>query len=246
MSSDTLEGGTAPWVPAPVDLDLLRGFQARRSGRVIDLPHAGQRLIAFLALHDRPLQRGYIAGTLWIDVSQEHAQAALRTTLWRIRQCARDLMACTAAGLALAGNVSVDLRRADECARRALRRRGAPQANDLIVLCDAGELLPDWYDDWLAIERERFRQLRLLALDALCEDLSATHRYGEAVVAGLASVAAEPLRESAHRVLIRAHLEAGNVGEALRNYRLFETLLRDQIGLDPSPGLRALVQAFER
>jgi DNA-binding SARP family transcriptional activator len=246
MSPVSLGNGSGPFAPATVDVDLLQGFEARCSGHVIDLPHAGERLLAFLALQDRPVQRGYVAGVLWIDASEEHAHAALRTTLWRIRQRTRDVVTSTGAGLALARHVSVDLRRAGDCARRALRRRGVPQIEDMAVLCDAGELLPDWYDDWLAIERERFRQLRLLALDALCEDLSAKHRYEEAVIAGLASVAAEPLRESAHRGLIRAHLAAGNPCEALREYRLFQVLLRDQLGLEPSPELRALVAAFER
>jgi DNA-binding SARP family transcriptional activator len=54
-------------------------------------------------------------------------------------------------------------------------------------------------------------------------------------------VAGEPLRESAHRVVIQAHATAGNHGEALRQYRLFCSLLRDQLGLEPSAELRALV-----
>ena len=30
-------------------------------------------------------------------------------------------------------------------------------------------LLPDWYDDWVLIERERFHEVRLRALETLCE-----------------------------------------------------------------------------
>jgi hypothetical protein len=36
-------------------------------------------------------------------------------------------------------------------------------------------------------------------------------------------VAAEPLRESAHRALIKAHFAEGNPGEAAHQYRLFVT-----------------------
>ena len=43
-----------------------------------------------------------------------------------------------------------------------------------------GELLPDWYDDWVLLERERFRQLRLHALDALCDDLTRAGRHWDA------------------------------------------------------------------
>ncbi len=239
---DTMGSQAAHIEPHPaVSLDLLRGFAARREGAAIELPLGGQRLVAFLAVQDRPVQRAYVAGSLWIEASEEQAQAALRTTLWRIRQRAHDLISATAAGIALGRGVSVDLHRVGACARRALRGAADARPDDLADLCDAGELLPDWYDDWLTIERERFRQLRLLALDALCEDLSACGRYGEAVVAGLASVAGEPLRETAHRVVIQAHAAAGNHCEALRQYRLFCTLLRDELALEPSAELRALV-----
>jgi DNA-binding SARP family transcriptional activator len=229
-------------VPAPtVSVSLLSGFEVRRRDHVIELPFAAQRLIAFLALHDCPLHRAYVAGTLWIDATEERAQAALRTTLWRTRQRACDMVSTTAAGMTLGQDVNVDLRRAGDCARRALRRAGPPEHDDIALLCDAGDLLPDWYEDWLAIERERFRQLRLLALDSLCEEFSAQGRYSDAVMAGLASVAAEPLRESAHRGLIGAHLAAGNPGEARRAYELFRTRLREQLGLEPSPAMRALL-----
>jgi DNA-binding SARP family transcriptional activator len=240
MSQATLQAAN-PAPAAAVELDLLHGFEARHDGRVLELPFAAQRVIAFLALRPRPVQRAHVAGTLWIDSTEAHAQAALRTTLWRLRRHAGGLVATTANTLALSGEVSVDVRNTAERARRILQHQGMPQAADVAVLSSAGDLLPDWYDDWLTIERERFRQLRLLALDVLCEDLCAQGCYADAVVAGLASVAAEPLRESAHRALIRAHLTAGNPGEARREYGLFRGLLHDQLGVAPSAGLRALV-----
>jgi DNA-binding SARP family transcriptional activator len=69
----------------------------------------------------------------------------------------------------------------------------------------------------------------------------AVGRYGEAVDAGLAAVCAEPLRESAHRVLIRTHMAEGNHAEAGRQYELCRRLLRHEVGVEPSPQLRELV-----
>ena len=51
--------------------------------------------------------------------------------------------------------------------------------------------------------------------------------------------AAEPLRESAHRVLIDAHVGAGNRGEALRQFRVCRALLERELGLPPGPDLVA-------
>jgi DNA-binding SARP family transcriptional activator len=94
-------------------------------------------------------------------------------------------------------------------------------------------------------ERERFRQLRLRALDALCERLTRAGRLNEALEAGLLSVAGEPLRESAHRALMRLHLADGNTGEAVRQYRLYERLLREQVGIEPSERIQELVRGLD-
>ena len=58
------------------------------------------------------------------------------------------------------------------------------------------------------------------------ERLTAARRFGPALEAALAAVAGEPLRESAHRVLIKAHLAEGNVSEAIRQYHFYRTLLQ--------------------
>lgn len=234
-------GGRTPPVARPaLNLLLLGGFEVRCDGAVLELPPASQRLVAFLALQRRPVMRAFVAGQLWLRSSEERAHAALRTTLWRARVAGQELVRPTSMHLGLAEPVRVDLHRAVDRARALLRDDAPPRVDDLACLADAGDLLPDWYDDWLMIERERFRQLRLLALESLCDRFSDAGRHAEAIDAGLAAVAAEPLRESAHRALMRAHVAAGNPNEALRQYRLFAALLDRQLGLAPSEAMRAL------
>ena len=90
-----------------------------------------------------------------------------------------------------------------------------------------GDLLPDWYDDWLMIERERLRQLRVHALEHLAERAVREGRFGHAIDCSLAAIAADPLRESAHRILIRAYLAEGNSSAGLRQYREYCRLAHD-------------------
>jgi DNA-binding SARP family transcriptional activator len=101
--------------------------------------------------------------------------------------------------------------------------------------------LPEFYEDWVLIERERFRQLRLHGLELLCAKLSALGRHNSAIQAGLAAVTSEPLRESAQRVLIEAHIAEGNMSEAVRCFDAFRTELVTHLGIEPSGSLRALV-----
>jgi DNA-binding SARP family transcriptional activator len=222
-----------------LSLEMLGAFHLRYRGCVVPLQPGTQRLLAFLAVHERPFQRGYIAGCLWPDTSQDQANANLRTTLWRLRRLECPLVDATASELALARGVRVDVREIVERARRVLDDRG--DASDLEALVGAGDLLPELDDGWVLIERELFRQLRLHALERLCEALADAGRYADAAEAGLAAVAAEPLRESAHRALIRSHLAQGNVGEATRQYRLFCGLARDHLRVPPSARLEALM-----
>lgn len=225
-------------------LTLLGGFELRCGSALVELPASAQRLVAFLAIRARPLQRVHVAGMLWLDAPEQRANAALRTALWRSRR--RDCLLVDARGprIGLAAGVEVDLHASTRIAQRVLAN--PPQEVVELAGLDRvwahGELLPDWYEDWVLIERERHRQLRLHALEALCEALTAAGRYGEAVEAGIAAVATEPLRESAHRALISVHLAEANVAEALRQYRLFGDLLREHLGLEPSACLRELVE----
>jgi DNA-binding SARP family transcriptional activator len=226
-----------------VGLVLLGGFEVRIDGTPVQLAASAQRVVAFVALHDRPVRRVYVAGSLWLDVREERAAASLRSALWRIhRYCG--LIETAGELLRLDPGVRVDLREAEALARRGLRADGVDDLEaDVSGL--ARDLLPGWYDDWVLIERERFRQLRLRSLDALCDRLSGAGRFGDALDAGLLSVAGEPLRESAHRAVVRAHLAEGNVSEALRQYRLCEQLLREQLGIAPSEQMRELIRGLD-
>lgn len=206
-------------------------------GAAVPLQRSAQRLLGFLALQDRPLERGFVAGTLWTNLPEHRASASLRTALWRATTGHDALVAATTTHVGLGADVEVDVRDVSALAHAVLEHR--PCLADRLLRA-RGDLLPDWYDDWAVVERERHRQLRLHALEALCRDLAARGEYPQAVEAGIAAVAIEPLRESAHRALIAAHLEEGNAVEAIREYRTFTRLLRRELGISPSPRIREL------
>src|SRR5262249_37005908 len=104
-----------------------------------------------------------------------------------------------------------------------------------------GDLLPDWYDDWLRDEREELRQTRLHALESLARVLSQSGHHADAIQAALAAIRLEPLRESAHRTLIEIHLAEGNRSEARRQFQRCLRLLREELGVEPSDSMRLLL-----
>ena len=225
-------------------LTLLGAFDLTVGGESVPLPMNGQRVLVFLALHGRSLLRPFVAGSLWLDSTEDRAAGSLRSALWRLNRRHR-FIETDGERLQLSASVAVDVDAAAAQARRLLDPADAacPSPDDLLLSRD---LLPDWYDDWVAVERERFRQLRVHALERLCDRLVEAERYGEAIEAGLAAMKSEPLRESAHRALVRAHLAEGNRNEALAQYRRFKELLHDELRLPPSPKMEALIASVFR
>jgi DNA-binding SARP family transcriptional activator len=221
-------------------LELMGGFGLRCDGGYVDLPWNAQRLLAFLALRRRTLRRVTVGAALWLDGTDERAAANLRTALWRVRAVAGEIIEVSGASMRLVDSVAVDLHELIDSSR-CLLRGDAAQFSVMDVDLFGAELLPDWDEEWLQLERERIKQLRMHALEKLCTLLVSLGRFGEAIEAGLAAVEAEPLRESAQRVVIEAHMAEGNRCEAIRRLRLYEELLIGSLGLGPSMQLRSLV-----
>ena len=220
---------------------LLDGFEIRREGEVSPVAPAGQRLVAFLALHERSLERAYIAGTLWPDTSQSRANASLRSTLRRVRRSDPSLIESAGNQLRLAAGTRVDVREVLTLARLLADGPTTPGDAARQAFSLTGELLPAWYESWVVVERERLRQVQHHNLKTMCVRLAEGGRYGQAIDAGLSAVAAEPLRESAHRALIRAHLAHGNKAEALGQYRTYRDLLHHALAVEPSSHMEELI-----
>ncbi len=223
-------------------LALLGGFDLQIGGASVELPHSAQRLISFLALHPRALLRAFVAGSLWADVGDPQANSSLRSTLWRLHDKA-PVVETTPTHLSLASWVRTDIADSLDVNQRLADGDVPPDPTVVLAMCEAGELLPGWDEDWLIVERERLRQRILHMLEAACRRLVEAKSFADALDVGLAAVAIEPLRESAHLAVIEAHLAEGNLVEASRQYELLRDLLREHLGTRPSCHIGDLIHA---
>ncbi|MEU4192352.1 bacterial transcriptional activator domain-containing protein [Kribbella sp. NPDC026611] len=198
-----------------------------------------QRVIAFVAWQGRAVNRTFVAASIWPDISEVRAHARLRTALWRCHRAAR-LLDGSASDLWLADGVRVDFREMVPRVRRLCEGDGADLSPDEL----SRDLLDGWYDDWVLASRERYRQLRLHALDVLCRSLRLAGRYAASLEAAMVAVEAEPLRESAHAEVIELHLAEGNVNEAVRHYHRYAKLLNRELGVPPTAALTRLLPAL--
>jgi DNA-binding SARP family transcriptional activator len=254
LSGDAVTTATSspppPALPAPARLHVLGCFALRLAGRPVRASRGSQRLLSFLAVHRGRASRVAAATALWPEANDAHAAASLRSALWRLpTPTGRPLVQADSTTLALAAGMRVDLHEVERRAAVLIQgadtegQLGAPELRPPELRED---LLPDWSEQWLLTAREHFRQLRLRALEALCDRHRRAGRLDAALEAGLAAVAAEPLRESAHRLLVRVHLADGNNAEALRQYELYRRLLRTELALAPSMKFRQLLAPLVR
>jgi DNA-binding SARP family transcriptional activator len=232
--------GEFPDALARPRLRLLGGFDLDIGTTSAPIPIGGQRLVALLALTGRWLTRVRAAGILWPDRHDTRALANLRATLWRMPPEARAVIATSGSRLQLSPAVTCDLSQFDRLVRAAIADETPAPGHDTVRLLSC-DLLPDWYEDWVLTERQRLLQLRVHALEALCRSLAAAGRHAEAVDAGMAAVAVEPLWEGAQRALAEAYLADGNPGGALRRYLAYEALMLAELGISPTKEFRRLV-----
>lgn len=230
---------------SPPQISLLGGF-GLFNGRVdVALAEGSQKLLAFLALRRKPVKRTFAAGTLWPETDDAHAHSSLRSAISRIDPAAQCALVVTTTHLRLSEVVRVDLWESEAIARKLAGPHETLEVRDPMDLeALSADLLPDWYEDWVILEAESWRQLRLHALEALAQNLSVEGAFGDATSAAQAAVRADPLRESARAALIKVHIAEGNISEALSEFAKYRETLVHELGLEPTPGLKALIDEY--
>jgi DNA-binding SARP family transcriptional activator len=217
-------------------LRLLGRFEFSNGNSLLRIRPSGERLLAYLAIRRDPVARPEVAAALWPDCPDARAASNLRSVLWRLPSQPSGAVSSRAGKLALSSDVTVDLTEISE-----LLSYCTTIGDEVSIGLLQQEVLPGWPESWLVTTREWFRQVRLRALERMCDQHRAAGRLDSALTAGLAAVACDPLRESAHRRLAMIHMSEGNLAEALRQYHVYRELVRSELGLPPSSQFRRLV-----
>jgi DNA-binding SARP family transcriptional activator len=244
-----------------IDVHSLIGQERREELRVLhlfggpfitvghqraDVPEGCKRLLVFVALHRGRVERRYVAGALWPVGNDERAAGNLRSAVWRLNKAGIRLLSSDKHCLSLHQDVLVDVHLVSSWAARLLAGTAADSELSIIPTgVDALDLLPGWYDDWVLIERERVRQRLLHALEAQSRQLTRQGRWAEAVEAAMMAVSAEPLRESAQRALIEAHIAEGNMVEGRRSFEAYRDMLDRELAAEPDPTLAELLRPVQ-
>ncbi|MEU8992873.1 bacterial transcriptional activator domain-containing protein [Streptomyces sp. NPDC048558] len=145
--------------------------------------------------------------------------------------------------LLLSPSIRVDLHDVRECSRQVIAGLSPlPTDWDGLIGALSRELLPGWTEEWLILERERWDQERVYALESLSQQLLTAERYLPALQAALTAIAVDPIRETAHRTLIEVHLAEGNVACAIKRYQDYRAFLQRELRVAPSPQMTQMLR----
>lgn len=104
------------------------------------------------------------------------------------------------------------------------------------------DLMAGIYADWCLAEREYLARLRLRALGQLMHCCMQRQAYPAAIEHGHAILQDDPLREQAHRALMRCYVAQGRHDLAARQYETCFDLLRTELNELPLPATIGLYQ----
>jgi DNA-binding SARP family transcriptional activator len=230
--------------PGDATLELLGRWRLTVGGRLRIVPGRDQRLITAVTLLS-PRPRRQLAELLWPDGTGDSARANLRVNLWDIRHRFPGVFAAGSDPLTLSPSVTVDVF-ALRLLQGTIDACDCPHLWNMLELVRCAELLPGWSEPWLDFEQEQARLQRVRALETLSRRFRALRDADGALAAAALAIEAEPWRETSYRLLMKAHLLAGNRALALGVYEGARVKLLKDLQVEPAPILADLAAELRR
>ncbi len=194
-----------------------------------------------LLQHPQGLRKEELGGLFWPDHPPRKLDGIFRSTLYRLRRSVFRESVIYEDGLYRFNRDSdywLDAEAFEALLDQADQSPIPEKRTDLLEGAMAlyqGDYLTGVYADWCTLERERLRERRLGALEALAGLHAARGNLQRAVHEYQQLVAEDPYRETVHRELMRCHYRLGDRAAAIRQYHDCRQILRDDLGLSPEP-----------
>ncbi len=205
-------------------------------------------LLAYLAMRPgHPVSRSHAAGLLWPDVPEEQARNNLRQALSQLRKVFRE-----------AGHDPIDASSRDITLRSdgiripAAGMSDAPESYDLVELARGPGFLEGLstrvaeFDTWISTERQAIEARLARALEARAVELREQGRLADAIETAAASLRLDPLNEAIHRALMELLAAHRRPDAALAQYEACREVLKQGLGVEPSPETSDLALSIRR
>lgn len=206
------------------------------------LPRKAAVIAAYLAVHKTRVERIFLADLLW-EGDEEAVRRNLRQELFRLKNTAWEGTIRQFPQHLELGQVESDLEHfLAHLARGAWGEAVRLWRGGFLAGLDPKGSENLW--DWLVPERERWERLYYEAMLGQARGLEAAGAYPAALGVYQELLAQDPLQEAEQGAAIRLLALGGDLGAALRQFEEYRRLLKEQLGLEPSPEISALYTAL--
>lgn len=245
----------------PLRIHLFGGFLLERGEWSLPpiASRVGRSLFAYLVMNqDRPLQRDYIAGTFWPELPDGRARRRLSHTIWQIQDVVN---AGSVSHLEVTSNTlgfdtsipywldveefNASIADSAKEDRTHLRNPGAGSPRSAVELY-RGDFMAGYFDEWVLVEQDHYRQKYLTALRRLVDATKAEGAYEEALSFARRLTHHDPLSEDAHQEVMRLSFLLGRANEAIDQFERCRSVLEEELGTEPSPPTVAIYEKILR
>ena len=215
------------------------------------------RLFQYLLLASgKEIRRELLAEIFWSRSSADRQRSALNSAIWRIKRQLNDINGIDlisngpTAFLQVAPDVSNDAKELSDIVH-GISINETLDDNNVERLCSAlnkchAPFMEGVASDWVLTEREKMFNIKIRGMTMLMHWRGEQRRYEDALEVGRRLLAEDPFREAAQCEVMWLYVLNGQRAQALRQYKEYRALLRDELDIDPMPETLALYNHIRR
>ena len=231
-----------------LEVRLLGTFDVKYKKKLISISsRPSQSLFAYLILSaGTSHRREKLAGMLWPDSLEETARDNLRHALWRLRKA---LPSSSKNDYLLTDDLSIRFNASadywlDASALETLNDKTSTDELIKTLTQYQGELLPGFYDEWAALEREHLASMFEHHMARLMSLLQEEKRWLDVLDWGERWIKLGQKPEPAYRALMKAHASKGDMSRVAAVYERCVKSFKE-FGIEPSEQTRDLYQKLK-
>ena len=224
-----------------LDLIALGGLALAQDG--VPIPglksSKGQALLCYLAVSGKQVTRSTLAGMLWMDMPESQARMNLRKALNRLKPlCTHLLIDRETLAFDYSSPHWLDVKEfetatADQADFQRLQYAESLYHGDFLIGAEY-DAMP-LFSDWVLNQRARLRESAVICLQTLIRHFTNLRDYPAAIHYVRRLLSIENWSEEAHCELMRLLYLSGQRSAAIKQYDLCRRILKDELGVEPSP-----------
>jgi DNA-binding SARP family transcriptional activator len=229
-----------------ISIRLLGQFEVRRDSQPVELAsRPAQSLLAYLLLNAGiEFRREKLAGVIWPEATEDNARTYLRQALWRIRKAiGADYL--LADRMSVAFNATADYGLDVDILEKPMEAGWTTGSLGEALGVYKGELLPGFYEDWAALERDRLQTVFEQRIRQLLVRLIEEGHWKIVLHWGERWIALGHTSETAYRALMIAHAGMGDLARMASAYERCVDALASDLGVEPSSETQQLYKQLQ-